>query len=89
MPELKAAHSRFSDDLAVVQLVMNEADYSRVRGHMKRYDLQWPQAIFTDELGAALMQKSIPYGILFAPDGTIIKMGFGPGELEPFLASVL
>lgn len=89
LPELKAAYTRFQDDVNVLQLVMNEIDYDRVRGHMERYDLPWTQAIYTDEIGKTLMQNSIPYGILFAPDGSILKMGFGPGELEPFLAGIL
>ncbi|MFK7969970.1 MAG: TlpA family protein disulfide reductase [Bacteroidia bacterium] len=89
LPDLKAAHSRFEDRLTVLHLVMNEVDYSRVEKYVDRYDLPWVQAIFTDELGRKLMQNSIPYGILFAPDGTIIKSGLGPGELEPFLESVL
>ncbi|MEZ4686195.1 MAG: hypothetical protein R3B47_09050 [Bacteroidia bacterium] len=60
--------------------MMNEVDYSRVRKQVERYEMPWTQAIFTDELGRQLMQNSIPYGILFAPDGSIVKMGIGPGE---------
>jgi hypothetical protein len=89
LPELKAAYTRFNDEIEVLHLVMNEVDYSRVQKQVERYEMPWTQAIFTDELGRQLMQNSIPYGILFAPDGSIVKMGLGPGELEAFLEEVL
>jgi hypothetical protein len=89
LPELKAAYTRFKEDIEVLHLVMNEVDYQRVEKHVARYEMPWTQAIFTDEIGRQLMQNSIPYGILFAPDGSIIKMGLGPGDLEPFLEEIL
>lgn len=88
LPELKAAYLAHQDHLEVVQLVMNEVDYQRVEDHVNTYQLPWTQGIYTDTLGKYLMQSSIPYGILYDPEGNLIKSRLLPGELAQFLNQV-
>jgi hypothetical protein len=89
-PLLKNTRDTYKDRLEVLSLIYNEVDYERVYRNNRRYDIDWPQAIYDGEVGSAIKHLGwVPYGALYAPDGKLIKSGLRPWELGAFLEKLL
>lgn len=89
-PTLKKTYHAYKDQLNVFTLIYNEVDYDRVHRNNKVHGVDWPQAIYSMEAGAALLHLGwVPYGVLFSADGSMIKSGLRPQELDDFLEDFL
>lgn len=89
-PVLKETFHKYKDQLNVLSLIYNEVDYDRVHRNNQKHGVDWPQAIYSQEAGAALLHLGwVPYGVLFSADGRMIKSGLNPNELDRFLEDLL
>lgn len=89
-PYLKATFHKYREKLNVLSLIYNEVEYERVHRNNRKHAVDWPQAIYSEAAGTALLHLGwVPYGVLFSPDGKMIKSGLTPHELEGFLEELL
>lgn len=89
-PYLKETFHKNKDKLNVLSIIYNEVDMNRVHRNNKKHGVDWPQAIYSQETGAALLHLGwVPYGVLYSSDGKMIKSGLKPYELDRFLEEFL
>jgi thiol-disulfide isomerase/thioredoxin len=86
LDKMKALYPTYTNKVTFISMDFSDADTNAVRKLVKEQGYTWPQVVSDEKTNEAFSQTGFPYGILFAPDGSIVKQGMGLKELEQYMS---
>lgn len=83
--EMKTINRLYKKHITLISMDYVDADTNAVRKLVKDKGYNWLQCISDERTNELFSQSSFPYGILFAPNGKLVKQGMSVEELKKFL----
>jgi thiol-disulfide isomerase/thioredoxin len=87
LSEMKNIDKTFKNNVTLVSMDFNDDDAYALHKFVKEKGYTWLQVISNTRVNEAFSQTGYPYGVLFAPDGNLIKQGMTVKELKTYLSS--
>ncbi len=86
--ELKKIDSAYGKRLTIIGMNFSDSDTAAVRKFVTEKGYNWPQLISNQRINEAFSQYRFPYGVLFAPGGTLIKQGIKVEQLKAYFTQI-
>ncbi len=83
--EMKKIYPTYNSSLNMISMDFSDTDTNKVRKLVEEKGYTWPQVISTEQVNEAFSQSGYPYGVLFAPNGRLVKQGMDVQQLDEFL----
>jgi len=84
--EMKKIYATYNSSLNMISMDFSDADTNKIRKLVQEKGYTWPQVISTEQLNEAFSQSGYPYGVLFAPDGGLVKQGMSINDIPLYIS---
>lgn len=86
VPEIKQLKEEFDDRLNIVGVNYRDQDMNKVKHFILNKKMNWDHILANEQLLADFGNpKGVPFGVLFDPQGKLIKYGISPDEVRNVL----
>jgi thiol-disulfide isomerase/thioredoxin len=84
--KLKKIYATYNSSVNIISMDFSDTDTNKVRKLVKEKGYNWAQLISDEATNEAFSQNGYPYGILFAPDGQLVKQGMSASQIPLYIS---